>query len=570
MDALSPNAMQLLEQRYLLKKNGDLMESPEAMFQRVAEYIATAEKDNQAYWAERFFEMMSRLEFLPNSPTLMNAGLTGGQLSACFVLPIEDNLEAIFSSLTKASLIHKSGGGTGYNFSQLRPRGSDAGRSVGPASGPVGFLRVFDEATRQVKQGGKRRGANMGILNVDHPDILEFINAKGDGVSLQNFNLSVGISDRFMKAVEGGLPWELKNPFTKKVMQRVPARSIWDAIVRNAWESGDPGLIFLDAINRRNPIKNGVITSTNPCGEVPLEDFESCNLGSVNLSRMLQQEKGEVQVDWDKLRSVIHTAVRFLDNVITVNHYVLPEVKKMTLANRKIGLGVMGWAEMLIRMDIPYASEAAVQLGSDLMKFIQQESYLASGILADEKGVFPNYYKSRFFEKKKMRNATCNSIAPTGSLAIIAGTSYGIEPLYALSYTREGILGNRTQYVLEPVLLEKLKSSGLWGSRTRKLVHDTGSLAQAGWIPVEIRKCFATSQEISWEFHLRHQKAFQNYTDNAVSKTINLPEKVSPEQVEKIFRNSWEYGLKGITVYRDKSKKEQVLNKSCGLVRSTC
>lgn len=572
MKTLTANALQILKERYFLRDDkGVVKEHAEEMFRRVAHAVSLAEIKDAAIWEEVFYGLMSELVFLPNSPTLMNGGLDNGQLSACFVLPVEDSLEQIFTTLGHASLIHQSGGGTGYNFSHLRPRGSMISASRGTSSGPLAFMSIYDEATRHVKQGGKRRGANMGILNVDHADIKAFINAKRDGSSLSNFNLSVGITDRFMKSVKENTMWVLRDPHTGKKTETIPAAALWEEIINAAWATGDPGLIFLDAINRANPFaEKHTIQSTNPCGEVPLEDYESCNLGSVNLSCMVGDSPKGRSVNWGKLKTTVHQAIRFLDNVITVNTYPLPEVRDATLRNRKIGLGVMGWAEMLLQLEIPYASEEAIALAEELMGFIRRESYAASASLAEERGVFPSWDESRFYPRNPMRNATCNSIAPTGSIGVIADTSYAIEPLYALSFRREGILEGKTQEVSVAAVSKKLKELGYWDNRCADLISETGSLSDAYWLPERIRLLFKTSLEITWEDHLKHQRAFQRFTDNAVSKTINLPEETSAEVIGKIYTRAWEYGLKGITVYRDHSKPEQVLYKSCGIYPASC
>ncbi|MBL7472184.1 adenosylcobalamin-dependent ribonucleoside-diphosphate reductase [Robertkochia sp. 1368] len=569
---MTKNAAQILTERYLLRdQSGRIIEDADGLFRRVAHAVAQAELSNAAHWEQLFYDMMRSLLFLPNSPTLMNAGLPGGQLSACFVLPVNDSLESIFRTLGQASLIHQSGGGTGYNFSAIRPKGSMISASRGTSSGPLAFMSIYDEATRHVKQGGKRRGANMGILNIDHPDIEVFINAKLDGDRFTNFNLSVAITDAFMKAVNAGGLWELRDPNTGKVTKRLPAQMLWEMIVHAAWACGDPGLVFLDTINRKGPFEEDhPISSTNPCGEVPLENYESCNLGSVNLSKMVLQGAQDSNVDWKKLRQTVHHAIRFLDNVITVNQYPLPEVKKATLRNRKIGLGVMGWAEMLLELDVPYASQQAVALAGRLMKFIQEESYAASTTLASERGVFPSWEESRFYPDRPMRNATCNSIAPTGTIGVIADTSYAIEPLYALSFRRMGILEGKIQSVYIPLVREKLEAYGLWDDRTQRLVTERGSLSEAHWITDHIRALFKTSLEIPWEMHLAHQQAFQQYTDNAVSKTINLPENTPERVIGEIYKKAWEDQLKGITVYRDHSKSTQVLHKSCGIYPATC
>ncbi|TYP98998.1 ribonucleoside-diphosphate reductase class II [Tenacibaculum adriaticum] len=559
---LTENAIQILEDRYLLKDNeGSLVETAEELFKRVATFVASAEKKDQKIWEARFYKLMSTLVFLPNSPTLMNAGVTNGQLSACFVLPVEDRLEAIFSTLKDAALIHQSGGGTGFNFSKLRPKDDIISSSGGTSSGPIAFMKIYDAATENVKQGGKRRGANMGILNINHPDIEAFINSKSDKKELQNFNLSVGITDDFMEAVKHNLNWELINPRTLKIEKIVKAKLLWDSIVKEAWKTGDPGLIFLDTINKSNPTpKLGKIESTNPCGEVPLLPYESCNLGSINLSFMLSKNGDDLEIDWNKLAATIELAIRFLDNIITVNHYLLPKIKSIAQANRKIGLGVMGWAEMLIQLKIPYASQKAVHLGENVMQFIKEKSYEASRNLAKEKGVFPSWENS-IQNKILLRNATCNSIAPTGSISVIANTSYSIEPLFALAYKRTGILGGKNQIEVNKLFKAKMKELGFWNETFKRNVLKTGSIKEMKSIPETIRNCFETSLEIPWKYHLLHQKAFQKYTDNAVSKTVNLPEGTSAKDISEIYWTAWNYKLKGITVYRDGCREDQVLQK---------
>lgn len=563
---LTKNATQILNARYLKKDvNGKVTETSNALFGRVAKHVASIEEINGKEWEHTFYKVLANLEFLPNSPTLMNAGLPNGQLSACFVLPIEDSLNSIFTSLKNAALIHQSGGGTGYNFSRLRPKADVVTSSGGTSSGPIAFMKIYDAATEYVKQGGKRRGANMGILNVEHPDIEGFIKSKSDNTSLRNFNISIGISDRFMGAVQLKNDWELINPRNNTAYKTVKALDIWQLIVEAAWKTGDPGLIFLDTINKSNPIpKQGRIQTTNPCGEVPLLDYESCNLGSMNLMKMIKNIDGKWKVDWNKLEHTISAAIRFLDNVISANHYLLPQVKSKTTKNRKVGLGVMGWAEMLIMLGLPYASDEAVQLGEKLMAFIQSKNYDASNALAKERGTFPNWNESIYATEKRMRNATCNSIAPTGSISVIANTSYSIEPLYALAYKRVGILENETQMEINPVFLEKMKLLGLWTEELKLEVIKTGSIQQVKSIQKKIKKLFETSLEIPWKWHLLHQRAFQRYTDNAVSKTINLPEKTTKQEISKIYLTAWEYGLKGITIYRNDSKPNQVLQ-TCNL-----
>ncbi|WP_437399694.1 adenosylcobalamin-dependent ribonucleoside-diphosphate reductase [Flagellimonas lutimaris] len=566
---LSENAKQLLNVRYLLKNTeGKIVESPEELFWRVAKHVASVEKEDKKKWQNEFYVLMTNLHFLPNSPTLMNAGLPNGQLSACFVLPVEDSLDSIFTTLKNMAMIHQSGGGTGYNFSQLRPHGDMVSSSGGVSSGPMAFIKIYDTATEHVRQGGKRRGANMGILNVDHPDIEEFILSKSESSTLQNFNLSVGITDDFMKAVQNGTDWKLVNPRTKKVAKIIKANKLWDRVVAQAWATGDPGLIFLDTINKSNPLPGlGNIQSTNPCGEVPLFEYESCNLGSINLSKMVKLDGDRVEVDWKVLENTVGVAVRFLDNVISVNHYLLSQIEQETKSNRKIGLGIMGWAEMLVLLDLPYASEEAILLGEKVMKFIQEKSYGASAELAKERGRFPNWDKSVFSPDKPMRNATCNSIAPTGSISVIADTSYSIEPLYALAYKRVGILENQTQMEVNPIFTGKMQELGLWTDEVKEEVLATGSIQQLKHIPKDVRSLFETSLEIPWEYHLQHQRAFQKYTDNAVSKTINLSKNTSKAIVSDIYMTAWKYGLKGITIYRDGSKANQVLQ-ACHLNKS--
>jgi ribonucleoside-diphosphate reductase alpha chain len=564
MELLTKNAIQILEDRYLLKNDeGVVIETPDALFKRVAEYISGCEKKDTVKWSQAFYKVMSELKFLPNSPTLMNAGCDHAQLSACFVLPIEDSLESIFATLKNAALIHQSGGGTGFNFSALRPKGDLIGSSKGESCGPVSFMKIYDAATEYVKQGGKRRGANMGILNVDHPDIEEFIMSKSDKKSIENFNLSVGISNAFMKAVEDDLDWQLINPHTQKVTRIISAKSLWELIVREAWKTGDPGLIFLDAINNSNTTPDlGRIQATNPCGEVPLFDNESCNLGSVNLSRITICTNGRHEINWNELSRIIHIGIRFLDNVITLNHYPLPEIKITTLHSRRIGLGVMGWAELLMLLNIPYASKKALVLAEKLMKFFQKESYDASEKLAWERGSFPGWEFSKFgVSNRKMRNATCNSIAPTGTISVIANTSYSIEPLFALAYRRMGILGSKIQTEINAVFIQKMKDLGLWNEEMEKVILEMGNLNECKNIPKKVKDIFTTGLDIPWQYHLLHQKAFQKYTDNAVSKTINLPGKTIIQDISDIYETAYKYGLKGITVYRYGSREGQVLQK---------
>lgn len=569
---LTDNALEILKARYLQRgPEGQVAEDADGLFRRVARAVAAAEETGQAVWEERFYSAMQRLEFLPNSPTLMNAGLAQGQLSACFVLPVPDSLEDIFSTLSATALIHQSGGGTGFNFSRLRPKGDPVRGGQGTASGPVGFIRVFDAATEQIKQGGRRRGANMGIVNTDHPDILEFIRAKHADWALHNFNLSVGISDRFMRALAMGESWDLINPRTQKAAGRLPAREVWEALCSEAWHGGDPGLLFLDAVNRGNPIPAlGRLEATNPCGELPLLPYESCNLGSVNLMHMLTgAPPGRAAFDWEKLRATVQLGIRFLDDVITVNDYLLPETRAITHANRKVGLGVMGWGQALLRLGLPYASEEAVEMAARVMAFVQKASYEASAGLASARGTFPNWSRSAHAPARPMRNASCNSIAPTGSISIIAGTSYSIEPLYALAYRRVGILGGRVQHETDPVAREVLGQLGYWNPQVERAILETGSIAALQHLPAAVRRLLETAHQIPWEFHLKHQQAFQQYTDNAVSKTINLPAATGKKEVSDLYRQAWKMGLKGVTVYRDGSRTDQVLQHCKGAAACT-
>lgn len=571
----TPNALRVLESRYLRRNaRGQLAESPEDMFRRVAEAVASAETaygGSVATMADSFFALMSERLFLPNSPTLMNAGLNNGQLSACFVLPVEDNMNGIFNTLRYAALIQQSGGGTGFNFSHLRPAGDLVNGHSGTASGPVSFMKVFDAATEHIKQGGKRRGANMGVLNIEHPDILAFVRSKrGSGV-LKNFNISVGISDRFMEALDKNEDWLLRHPGSGDPVSSIPASELWKEITDAAWETGDPGLIFLDTINRFNPTPAlGRIESTNPCGEVPLLAYEPCNLGSVNLSIMLKCEEGRWKIDWEKLEQVVDTGIRFLDNVIEVNHYIIPEIREMAQANRKIGLGVMGWAEMLIRLNIPYASEEAVSLAGKLMSFIADAANNTSATLAAERGAFRHFGGSIYSAGRPLRNATRTSIAPTGTISIIAGTSSSIEPLFALAYRRSHVLGEQQLDTVSELFIERLRELGLYNEKIMKEVMRAGTCFGLTSIPGEIRELFRTAMDITPDWHLRHQVAFQSFTDNAVSKTVNLPASATREDISFLYRKAWERGAKGITVFRDTSGGRQVLHRGLRPGSSAC
>ena len=563
----SSTALAVLEKRYLMKDDKGQGETSEEMFRRVAQNIADAERiDNRQgdaeYWEEEFYHLMANLEFLPNSPTLMNAGRELQQLSACFVLPIDDSMESIFNTIKYTALIHKSGGGTGFSFSKIRPEGDMVGSTGGVASGPVSFMRAFDTATDVIKQGGTRRGANMAILNVNHPDILKFITAKEKGDNLTNFNLSVAANDDFMRAVTAGAEYDLINPRNKEVIGRLNAKEIFDKIVDQAWRTGDPGLVFLDRINKYNPTPNlGDIESTNPCGEQPLLPYESCNLGSINLSRMVSDKNGETEIDYPKLEKTVILAVRFLDNVIDMNKFPLPEIKEATRLTRKIGLGIMGFADLLFQLGIPYDSEEALQIAEDVMRFIQRIATEASVKLANERGVFPAFKDSVYDKHGEpgVRNATRTTIAPTGTLSIIAGCSSGIEPLFALSY-RHNILDGDSFIEVNPHFEEVAKREGFYSAELMEEIAKRGSIQDMDGIPDKAKKIYATAHDISPEWHIKMQAAFQSSTNNAVSKTINFPHDATIEDVARAYMLAYDWGCKGITIYRDRSKDKQVLS----------
>ena len=593
---LSENAVKVLEKRYLKRdKDGNCVETPADMFRRVSDFIAAGDlKFNRTQsdvdkLSDRFYDAITHRYFMPNSPTLMNAGRELGQLAACFVLPVEDSLDSIFETIKNTALIHKSGGGTGFSFSRLRPKNSVVRSTMGVSSGPVSFMEVFNAATEAVKQGGTRRGANMGILRVDHPDILDFIECKSDNNKLNNFNISVAITDKFMEAYMKGEDYELINPQNNQVAGKLSAKKVFDMIIDGAWRNGEPGIIFIDQMNYDNPTPQiGAIESTNPCGEVPLLPFEACNLGSINLGLMVKDSVNGLEVDWDLLAKTTRTAIRFLDNVIAVNNYPLPQISEMVQNNRKIGLGVMGWADLLMKLGIPYNSEEGTKLGGQIMEFIDYESKCESIELSKERGRFNNFEGSIYdqenylYNKYKgksagkisddqwkeldalikvhgIRNATTTCIAPTGTISMIASASGGIEPLFGLVFSRL-IMDGTEMLEINPIFKDYMIEHGLYSEDLMKAIAKDGSVAHVAGVPEEVKRIFVTAHDVSPYWHVKMQAAFQLHTDNAVSKTVNFEEHATRKDIEEAYILAYKNHLKGITVYRNNSRQFQPMN----------
>lgn len=560
----------ILESRYLAKdESGKVIEGVNEMFRRVARAVASAElnfgnKDNQKFYEEEFYRLMKELKFLPNSPTLMNAGRPLGQLSACFVLPVEDSLEGIFETVKRAAIIHQSGGGTGFSFSRLRPRGDIVSTTGGVASGVVSFMEVFNSATEAIRQGGTRRGANMAVLKIDHPDIMDFITCKKNKRHLNAFNISVGITDEFIHSYEKDAKYPIKNPKNGKIVDHYSARKVMETIADVAWETGDPGLLFLDRINRQNPTPElGEIEATNPCGEQPLLPYEACNLGSIDLKKFVEDGR----LNYNELEKTVRLAVRFLDNVVEVNKYPFKENREISLNNRKIGLGVMGFAHMLILLEVPYDSEEALYIAEKIMKFINDTAVNETQILAEERGAFKNFQKSTFAKngEKPRRNATLTTIAPTGTISMIARTSNGIEPVFSLAYTRRAadVKMFHIDEVFESILPNYTKNS----KKIIDAIKRDGRLRDKKFVPEKLRKIFPVSYDIEPEWHVRIQEVFQKYVENAVSKTVNIPQHSTPADVLRLYEYTFKKEIKGITVYRDTSKSRQVLCVGCGAGR---
>ena len=593
---LSENAIKVLEKRYLKRdKDGNCIETPADMFRRVADTLASADSKfgkseaEVKQLADEFYTAITNRYFMPNSPTLMNAGRELGQLAACFVLPVDDSLEDIFETVKNTALIHKSGGGTGFSFSRLRPKNDVVRSTMGVSSGPVSFMEVFNAATEAVKQGGTRRGANMGILRVDHPDILDFINCKSDNNRLNNFNISVAITDKFMDAYLKGEDYDLIHPNSKQSVGKLNAKEVFNKIIDGAWRNGEPGIVFIDTMNSDNPTPLvGAIESTNPCGEVPLLPYEACNLGSINLSRMVKEENGKSVVNWDLLAKTTRTAIRFLDNVIEINNYPLPQISEMVRNNRKIGLGVMGWADMLMKMGISYASEEGTKLASQVIEFIDYESKCESVELSKKRGRFKNFKGSIYdqenylynkfkgksagiisdekwkeldeqIKKYGIRNATTTCIAPTGTISMIASASGGVEPLFGLVFSRLIMDGTEMLEVNE-IFKNYMISHGLYSEELMKKIAIDGSVAHIDEIPDDVKKIFVTAHDVSPYWHVKMQAAFQLHTDNAVSKTVNFVESATREDIEEAYVLAYKNHLKGITVYRNNSRFFQPMN----------
>jgi ribonucleoside-diphosphate reductase alpha chain len=581
---LDINQLKVIERRYLMHDlDGKPVETPGQMFRRVARTLAGVEKSPQRKkWENEFYDVMTKFEFLPGGRTLNNAGTPQNQLANCFVIPIEDSMEGIFDAVKWTAMVHQKGGGTGFNFSVLRPLGDSISKSSGGfATGPVSFMKVFDIATRQVMQGGKQRGANMGILAASHPDIMEFITCKSEEGEISNFNISVGAEDNFMRAVEKDGEFNLVNPHTAKPVQKISARLLMDQIVSLAWRTGDPGMIYWDAINRNNPLLDsiGPIYATNPCGEQPLHGFDSCNLGSINLAAFVKRDaKGKAKIDWNRLGEVARTATRMLDNVIDACHYPLPQITETVRLNRRIGLGVMGWADMLLQLGVPYNSEEGIKLAERVMRHVQEQTWIASEQLAKEKGAFPRWKQSWFAKgfdpvthkydhkakPRKFRNVAITTIAPTGTISMASDTSSGIEPVFALSYVKNVVDAAGLTYInkhFERALRAEVGNNGEFNRVIHEIIQ-TGGLSHVEGVSPALKKLFVTAHEIEWQWHVRMQAAFQKFTDNAVSKTINFPATASLEDVRGAYVLAWKLGCKGITVYRDTSKSTQVLSVS--------